>query len=222
MKKKIVAKLPGFNCGVCGMESCEVFAELLLTGKKAVSDCRLMLNEQNSILRKSLEAILNKQGPVQFDEKKEITGLIDAYKADIILEPIIGEHSCRETLMPTSTIKLNIGDIVRYRPLGCPIIHFARVVEVNNLLITVHIIGPVHRNGEHVDYKELGICLVVAFEGRYSGARLKVGETVRFLPKHCMMQKVHSGVVVELTRNSVILEGIDLKVWALPEQCYSI
>ncbi|MEA1865606.1 MAG: hypothetical protein U9N46_10550 [Euryarchaeota archaeon] len=25
-----------------------------------------------------------------------------------------------------------------------------------------------------------------------------VGETVRFLPEHCMMQKVHSGVIVHL------------------------
>jgi len=50
--------------------------------------------------------------------------------------------------------------------------------------------------------------MVAAFEGVVSrGRRLEVGETVRFLPEHCMMQKVHS----EGAR--VRIEGIDLKVW---------
>jgi len=31
-----------------------------------------------------------------------------------------------------------------------------------------------------------------------------------------MMQKVHSGVVVQLVGKRAIIEGIDLKVWAPP------
>ena len=42
---------------------------------------------------------------------------------------------------------------------------------------------------------------------------VEVGETVRFLPEHCMMQKVHSGVVVHFEGARVRIEGIDLKVW---------
>ncbi|MCX6673678.1 MAG: Fe-S cluster domain protein [Methanothrix sp.] len=39
--------------------------------------------------------------------------------------------------------------------------------------------------------------MVAGFEGVVSrGRRPEVGETVRFLPEHCMMQKVHSGMVV--------------------------
>ncbi|KAF5410725.1 MAG: hypothetical protein C5S47_05995 [Candidatus Methanogasteraceae archaeon] len=38
------------------------------------------------------------------------------------------------------------------------------------------------------------------------------GETVRFLPEHCMMQKVHSGVVVHSEGDRVRIERIDLKV----------
>ena len=38
-------------------------------------------------------------------------------------------------------------------------------------------------------------------------------QTVRFLPEHCMMQKVHSGVVVHSEAAMVQIEGIDLKVW---------
>jgi uncharacterized Fe-S cluster-containing protein len=56
--------------------------------------------------------------------------------------------------------------------------------------------------------------MVAAFEGTISkGRRPEVGETVRFLPQHCMMQKVHSGVVVHSEGKRVRIEGIDLKVW---------
>ena len=33
-------------------------------------------------------------------------------------------------------------------------------------------------------------------------------ETVRFLPYHCMMQKVHSGVVVQLEGRKAVIEGL--------------
>jgi uncharacterized Fe-S cluster-containing protein len=53
--------------------------------------------------------------------------------------------------------------------------------------------------------------MVLAFEGTVSrGRRPDVGEIVRFLPEHCMMQKVHSGMVVHSERNRVRIEGIDL------------
>ncbi len=56
--------------------------------------------------------------------------------------------------------------------------------------------------------------MVLAFEGTvFRGRRPEVGETVRFLPEHCMMQKVHSGVVVHSEGERLRIEGIDLKVW---------
>ena len=39
------------------------------------------------------------------------------------------------------------------------------------------------------------------------------GETVRFLPEHSMIQKVHSGVATHSEGARVRIEGIDLKVW---------
>ena len=60
--------------------------------------------------------------------------------------------------------------------------------------------------------------MVLAFQGTYEGKSLRVGETIRFLPHHCMMQKVHSGVVVNLENENVRIEVIDLKVWAMPEK----
>jgi uncharacterized protein len=78
----------------------------------------------------------------------------------------------------------------------------------------VHLVGPVHLLQGLPAPEDIGICLVAAFEGTVSrGRRPEVGETVRFLPEHCMMQKVHSGVVVHSEGAMVRIEGIDLKVW---------
>ena len=62
--------------------------------------------------------------------------------------------------------------------------------------------------------EDIVLAMVLAFEGTISrGNRPDVGETARFLPEHCMMQKVHSGVVVHSEGARVRIEGIDLKVW---------
>ncbi|EHP84396.1 Fe-S cluster domain protein [Methanotorris formicicus Mc-S-70] len=56
--------------------------------------------------------------------------------------------------------------------------------------------------------------MVIAFEGTVKEGKIpEVGKTVKFLPEHCMMQKVHSGVVVEVEGKRVYIEGIDLKVF---------
>jgi uncharacterized Fe-S cluster-containing protein len=56
--------------------------------------------------------------------------------------------------------------------------------------------------------------MVAAFEGVVlNDQTMEVGATVRFIPHHCMMQKVHSGVVVHSEGDRVRIEGIDLKVW---------
>jgi uncharacterized Fe-S cluster-containing protein len=73
------------------------------------------------------------------DEEK-IIGVLDGYEADVVLKPLPGEESCRETLYPFTREEIKPGEIIRYRPLGCPIIHFAKVLEENHGLITVHLV----------------------------------------------------------------------------------
>ncbi|MCD4843559.1 MAG: Fe-S cluster domain protein [Methanosarcinales archaeon] len=54
----------------------------------------------------------------------------------------------------------------------------------------------------------------MGFDGMVTKGRVPdVSETVKFLPEHCMMQKVHSGVVVHSEGKRVRIESIDLKVW---------
>ncbi len=164
---------------------------------------------------KRLQEILRKENVIP--EEKKIIGVLDGYEADFILKPLPEENSCREVLFPFTRMELKKGDVIRYRPLGCPITHFAEIIDENHGLITVHIVGPCHRLGrEDFEFKDVGVCMVGGFEGIIEGEIPNIGETVRFLPAHCMMQKVHSGVVVQIEGKRAIIEGIDLKVWAPP------
>lgn len=212
----VLKLLPGFNCGVCGYARCEEFAHALLKGETKLKSCRFLLQEIFNEKRQELESLLKEERVIP--EEEGYVGLLDGYEADFVLHPLPGEKSCREVLYPFTRKVLKAGDIIRYRPLGCPITHFARILNEDNGLITVHMIGPCHRVDPDVDFefRDIGICMVGGFEGIIEGKLPSVGETVRFLPGHCMMQKVHSGVLVQLEGRRAVIEGVDLKVWAPP------
>jgi hypothetical protein len=154
---------------------------------------------------------------VRIDEAQisDLFSVLDRLRPQFTLALQPGEPSCREDLHPFNPeARLKEGDIFRYRPLGCPITHFAKALKSDRGIVTVHLVGPVHLLQGLPSPEDIGICMVAAFEGTVSrGRRPEVGETVRFLPEHCMMQKVHSGVVVHSEGAMVRIEGIDLKVW---------
>jgi uncharacterized Fe-S cluster-containing protein len=201
--------LPGYNCGECGCRSCREFAEAVKFPAD-LSLCPFMGQERYEENRAKIEEQLSSQGPAE-----KITGVLDGLEAEFALAPLPGDASCREDLYPFDReVNLEKGDLIRYRPLGCPVTHFAKVQDYEHGVATVQMVGPLHLLGSSVKYKELGICMVAAFEGLVSRGRVpEVGKTVRFLPEHCMMQKVHSGVVVHSEGRRVRIEGIDLKVW---------
>jgi uncharacterized protein len=213
---RVLKLLPGFHCGICGYARCDEFANALLKKGTKLEACRFLFQETFTENREKLEELLKEEKIIP--EEKEIVGLLDGYVADFILRPLPEEHSCREVLYPFKNMGFKKGNIIRYRPLGCPIIHFAEIIKEKHGLITVHIVGPCHRLNEETDFDfiDIGLCMVSGFEGMVEGKLPSVGETVRFLPGHCMMQKVHSGVVVQLVGRRAIIEGIDLKVWAPP------
>lgn len=215
-RSRILKLLPGFNCGICGYARCEEFTGALLKQRTKLGNCSFLFQEIFADNRKELLKILKEKKIIPEEEK--VVGVLDGYEADFILKPLPEESSCREMLYPFTHKELKEGDVIKYRPLGCPIIHFARILSEDNGLITVHLIGPCHRIDPQVnfEYLDIGVCMVGGFEGIIQGKIPSVGETVRFLPGHCMMQKVHSGVIVQLEGKRAIIEGIDLKVWAPP------
>lgn len=202
--------LPGYNCGECGFSSCREFASRLVD-VAGLERCPILKQERFRGRAGEIAALLSGSS----EKNEEIIGVLDGLHADFSLAPMPGEPSCREDLHPFNPdASFKAGDIFRYRPMGCPITHFARVLKSCQGIVTVHLIGPVHLLQELPAPQDIGLCMVVAFEGIISrGRRPEVGETVRFLPEHCMMQKVHSGVVVHSEGNRLRIEGIDLKVW---------
>jgi uncharacterized Fe-S cluster-containing protein len=210
--------LPGHNCGACGHARCDSFAAALAEGRAGVTDCLVLQQERYSGQRRLLEELFGGRERERVGPRPEKpVGLIDGYEADFVLAPLRGEGSCREILMQVTPSAVGAGDVIRYRPLGCPVTHFARIIEKRDGLLVVHVVGPRHRLGdESFNFAEIGLCMVIGFEGEVRGTPPAVGETVRFMPAECMMQKVHSGVVVSCEGKRVRLEGIDLKVWAPP------
>jgi ABC-type sugar transport system ATPase subunit len=71
-------------------------------------------------------------------------------------------------------------------------------------------IGPCHRIGnmKEEQFEDIGVCMVEGFIGIVDGKLPKVGRTIRFVPEGCMMQKVHSGIVVQIEGDKAIIEGI--------------
>lgn len=218
--RRVVDLLPGYNCGACNYPKCDIFAEELLKGNTSLENCPVLLREDFSGNLKELRDILRKYKNYNNKNNKniKIVGIIDGYRGDFILDPLPGEPSCRETLLIPKRVELEVGDLIHYRPLGCPIPHFAKVIQEKDGLYVVHIQGPCHRIRGDEDllkrYKNVGIAIVLAFEGTVVAGKIpEVGRTVKFIPNHCMMQKVHSGVVVEVEGKRVYIEGIDLKVF---------
>ncbi|HPJ83470.1 MAG TPA: (Fe-S)-binding protein [Methanothrix sp.] len=225
--KEIAKLLPGFNCGECGFKNCREFARALLKGKD-LDLCPFLGQERHLAEREEIEEILprlkqklkDREGrageEVGDDAEAEIRGVIDGLAADFALAPLPGEPACREDIHPFDRdAEFEVGDVLRYRPLGCPVTHFGEIIKIDHGLVTVHMVGPRHLLGdENFAPKDVGVCMVAAFEGVVSRGRVpEVGETVSFLPEHCMMQKVHSGMIVHSEGRMVRIESIDLKVW---------
>ena len=207
---KVLSLLPGYNCGVCGFKQCRDFA-LHITDAASLARCAFLERE---MFRTNLEQLKGLVG--QEKNEDEVTGIIDGLRADFSLGPLHGECSCREDIHPLDgSLEIEAGDILRYRPLGCPITHFARVIDISPGIYTVHIVGPLHRLGKNeLAVKDIGLCMILAFEGIVVKGKVpSVCQTVKFLPEHCMMQKVHSGIVVSVEGRRLRIEAIDLKVW---------
>ncbi len=209
-EETLIDLLPGFNCGACGYVNCAAFASALKERRATPEQCPVFRQERFKGHFEKLTGILNS---AKIEDGATYRGLIDKAKADFLLHPLPGEPSCRETLACFSSNKISKEDVIRYRPLGCPITHFARVVEIDNGLLDVWVIGPGKLLGREEAVVEAGICMVLSFRGVIEGMRPFVGQTVKFLPAHCMMGKVHSGVIVSLEDETTRIDCIDLKIW---------
>ena len=201
--------LPGYNCGECGLGSCREFAAALVD-VAGLDRCTILKQERFKGRAEQIAELL----ACSERRRRSSEFWMACTRTSPWLRWRASPPAGRTCIPSTPRRMLKEGDVFRYRPLGCPITHFARVLKSDRGVVTVHLVGPVHLLKGLPAPEDIGLAMVLAFEGTISrGKRPEVGETVRFLPEHCMMQKVHSGVVVHSEGNRVRIEGIDLKVW---------
>ncbi len=172
--KEIAKLLPGFNCGECGFKNCREFARALLKGQDLDLDlCPFLSQEKHQAERAEIEELLPRLRQ-EGREEAEIRGVIDGLAADFALAPLPGEPSCREDIHPFDRdAEFEVGDVLRYRPLGCPVTHFGKIIKIDHGLVTVHMVGPRHLLGDK-DFapKDVGVCLVAAFEAIFAALTL--------------------------------------------------
>ncbi|HVP13844.1 MAG TPA: (Fe-S)-binding protein [Phycisphaerae bacterium] len=158
-------------------------------------------------------------------EMTELTNWQDSLGRDydFILDTFPNEPGPRETILPhnpqlTKEMEITKGDIMIGRPLGmscgCPITHCGVVMDVDprNGVIVWCVTGPL--NPRSKPHKDIGYYSAEAYEGLVKDTRseLKIGMRYWFLPRRCMLQWRHSGLVNFISRTNngtqVRIEGL--------------
>jgi uncharacterized Fe-S cluster-containing protein len=211
-KEKIMAKLPGKNCGLCGFKTCEEFTEIVAQAPDSLKRC----------------IYIDKEAPEKADAteafKSEITWKDQLGREfDFILDKFPGESGPKETIIlfnPANVEKLKLkkGDIIYGRPAwiscGCPVTHVGVIVEEPdyfNGVVTWCVVGPMlaRKGGINIGYYN-----TTAYEGivKHKKTDLVIGKGYYFQPRYCMLQWRHCGLVNQLAKTKdglrVRLEGL--------------
>ena len=191
--KKILEKLPGKNCGLCGYKTCEELAKEIIKSPDAIKKCVF------------LEEKVEYRIAEEFKEE-DITwkDMLDR-DYDLILDKFPEDPGPRETILlsnPGNLEKLNIkkGDILYGRPAvstGCPVTHCGVVMEEPdyfNGTVVWCVVGPVLARERGI---YIGYYYIVAYEGlvKFTRKEPQFGRRYYFLPRYCMLQARHSGLI---------------------------
>jgi len=210
--QEILSRLPGKDCGQCGFETCAALAEFVRKYPEALSRCVHL--EPGSARAAPPSAPNLRDGDITWKD------ILDR-EYDFILKPFPEGPGPLEVILPFNPLnveRLGIkkGDILFGRPalVGCPVTHVGQVMEDPDPLsgtITWCVVGPLPARERGI---EIGPYHVVAYEGLVGHARkeLHLGGRYFFLPRNCMLQSRHSGVISAAAKREdalrVRLEGI--------------
>ena len=219
--KKILGGLPGLDCGSCGSRSCEQFARVLVKSPGERKRCVYLGAKAKS----TAAAMLHKQAPIARVSATEGVKWKDSLGRDydFILDTFKGEPGPRETIIPhnpalTKELGIKKGDNLIGRPIGmscgCPVTHCGVVMEVDDKsgIMVWCVTGPLHPR--KLGFVDLGYYAALAYDGivRESNVELKIGMRYWFMPRRCMLQWRHSGLVNFINRSS---EGVSIRVEGL-------
>ncbi|MDH5511117.1 MAG: Fe-S cluster protein [Nitrospinota bacterium] len=204
-----ISRLPGKDCGLCGRKSCAEFAKLLSRAPEEMGRCVFIAHSDQP------------QAPATLNEAtyRDILGR----EYDFILDKLSTDVGPRETILPFNPANLErlgvkTGDVLVGRPAaaGCPVSHCGVVAsepDYFNGLVEWQVVGPLAARERGTD---IGMYTPIAYEGLaiFPRVELSFGMRYFFLPRYCMLQVRHSGLVNTLTKTReglyVRLEGIML------------
>jgi len=200
--------LPNLNCGACGYKTCTEFALAVDDAKVEVRMC--IHAKQVTKEERSQVNCLSCLGGENIGEKLNWQ---DSLKRDFdfILDVMEGEPGPKETILPynpalVKELGVKKGDVMIGRPMGmscgCPVTHCGVVsdVDARNGVIYWNVTGPLRPRSE--GFVDIGFYVSQAYEGiiKESREEIKLGRRYWFLPKRCMLQWRHSGLVNAVTK----------------------
>jgi len=206
-KEQVLEQLPGLDCGSCGFRSCAEFAAAFAQGEGNVDRCvTLSADAREQLTRRGAKQGQRVGSALEMESPQNTWKDFLGREYDFVLQIFPGEPGPRETILPhnpTLTEKMQIqkGDILIGRPLGmscgCPITHCGVVMDVDYRtgVMVWCVTGPLQPRLK--GYKDIGYYIAEAYEGlvRESKKELRVGMRYWFIPRMCMLQWRHSGLI---------------------------
>jgi uncharacterized Fe-S cluster-containing protein len=206
---KTMELLPKLDCGACGYRTCEDFATMVDTGEDDLKKC-IHIADKIEDKKDTTECFICSKEGMGMGEK---LGWKDNLKRefDFILDCFPNEPGPKETILPynpTLVKELGVkkGDVMIGRPMGmscgCPITHCGVVssVDARNGVINWNVTGPLRPRAE--GFVDIGYYVSQAYEGiiKETKEEIKIGVRYWFLPRRCMLQWRHSGLVNAVTK----------------------
>lgn len=202
----LLNRLPMIDCGGCGFKTCDEFAHFITENPDELKRCTHLNGNK---VKKSQSLDLSDIFNPQVGERTWLDNLKRPY--DFILDCFGDEPGPRETILPynpalTKELGVKKGDIMIGRPMGmscgCPITHCGIVTDVDprNGVINWCVTGPLKPRNE--GFIDIGYYIAQAYDGiiREAKEEIKIGMRYYFLPRRCMLQWRHSGLVNAVTK----------------------
>ena len=208
-KSKTLSLLPKLDCGACGYKTCSDFSERVDNGDEELKKC-IHIADKIESKEASKECFICAKEGAGMGEK---LGWKDNLQRDFdfILDCFPNEPGPKETILPynptlVKDLGVKKGDVMIGRPMGmscgCPITHCGVVsdVDARNGVIYWNVTGPLRPRSE--GFVDIGFYVSQAYEGiiKETKEEIKLGRRYWFLPRRCMLQWRHSGLVNAVTK----------------------
>jgi len=206
---KTMDLLPKLDCGACGYKTCDDFAIMVDRGEEEIKLCIHIAEKVENKADLKDCFICAKEGTGMGDKLGWKDNLQRDF--DFILDCFGTEPGPRETILPynpalVKDLGVKKGDVMIGRPMGmscgCPITHCGVVTDVDarNGVINWCVTGPLRPRAE--GFVDIGYYVAQGYEGiiKESNKEIKLGMRYWFLPRRCMLQWRHSGLVNAVTK----------------------